>query len=277
MRDNHFTRPTLLAAIELLEAQLSQAKFNQLVLRLGLEQSIPDDTSVSVGKKAAQLGRAVLANGSHVVRTLDGSVTLTEAVVREAVALTTNSTSPAAQQVRLVRGLALDGFVVEWAEDWPHDPRLRAALPAEVDLPVTDDEVHQLLKHFGFTVSLGHLDQAIEAHTRGDWAAANSQTRTFFESLFDQIAAFIDPAAAATAGSSENRRAWLATEPRPKFLSKERNEWTNDGKNYVNGLFKMLHTEGSHPGLSDEDRSTFRLHVVLVTARTFLRRLKNGQ
>ena len=52
-----------------------------------------------------------------------------------------------------------------------------------------------------------------------------------------------------------------------------RNEWTQDGKNYINGLFKMLHTEGSHPGLSDEDHCTFRLHLVLVTTRTFLRRL----
>lgn len=274
MRDNHFTRPTVLAAIELLESRLAQAKFNQLVLRLELEQSIADDTSVSVARKAAQLGRAVLANGSRVVRTVDGSVTLTEAVVREAVMLTMESSSPAEQQVRLLRGLALDGFIVEWGDERPHSPRLRSALPHEVDLPVTDDEVHQLLKHFGFGVSLGHLDQAIDAHTRGDWAAANSQTRTFLESLFDQFAAHFDPAAAAAAGSSENRRAWLADRG---FLSKVRNEWTNDGKNYVNGLFKMLHTEGSHPGLSDEDRSTFRLHIVLVTARTFLRRLKNGQ
>lgn len=47
-------------------------------------------------------------------------------------------------------------------------------------------------------------------------------------------------------------------------------------KNYVNGLFKMLHTHGSHPGLSDEDHCTFRLDVVLVTTRTFLRRLRQG-
>ena len=39
----------------------------------------------------------------------------------------------------------------------------------------------------------------------------------------------------------------------------------------------MLHTERSHPGLSDEDHCTFRLHVVLVTARTFLRRLHYHQ
>jgi hypothetical protein len=49
-----------------------------------------------------------------------------------------------------------------------------------------------------------------------------------------------------------------------------------DGKNYVNSLFKMLHPHGSHPGLSDEDQCPFRLHIVLVTARTFLRRLRQG-
>ena len=273
MRQNHFTRPTIAAALALLDQSLTQAKFEHLVLRLGLEQHISSDFSVSVSKKAAQLGRLVLAQGAQVVQTLDGTVTLTEAAVREAVALTLNISSPSVEQQRFVRALALDGFVIEWSEDSRTPPLLRAALPEEIDLPATDDEVHQLLKHFGFQMALGHLDQAIEAHTRGDWAAANSQTRTFMESLFEQIAGHIDPAAAAAAGSSENRRAWLAERG---FLSKARNEWTNDGKNYINGLFKMLHTEGSHPGLSDDDRSTFRLHLVLVTARTFLRRLKNN-
>lgn len=228
---------------------------------------------MSVSKKAAQLGRLVLTQGTREVQTLDGTVTLAEAAVREAVAQTIRSDSPGLEQARLVRALALDGFVIEWSEDQGKPPLLRAALPGDVDLPATDDEVHQLLKHFDFGTALGHLDQAIEAHTRGEWAAANSQTRTFIESLFDGIAHHIDPAAAAAAGSSENRRAWLAERG---FLSKQRNEWTNDGKNYINGLFKMLHTEGSHPGLSDDDRSTFRLHVALVTARTFLRRLRNG-
>lgn len=273
MRQNHFTRPTVTAAVALLDARMSQAEFDHLVLRLGLEQHIPSNTSISVSKKAAQMGRLVMTQGTQQVQTLDGTVTLAEAAVREAVALTMRSDSPGPEQERLVRALALDGFVIEWSDDSRTPPLLRAALPGDVDLPATDDEVHQLLKHFGFVTALGHLDQAIEAHTRGDWAAANSQTRTFIESLFEQIAQHIDPAEAAAAGSSENRRAWLAERG---FLSKQRNEWTNDGKNYINGLFKMLHTEGSHPGLSDEDRSTFRLHVALVTARTFLRRLRNN-
>ncbi|WP_302893634.1 hypothetical protein [Ralstonia pseudosolanacearum] len=274
---NHFTRPTIAAAIALLDITLTQAKFDQMVFRLGLEDSIPFDTSLSVSKKAALLARELAKNGERVIPTMDGQVTLMEAVVREAVSLTSMSTySRLEQQERLERALALDGFVIQRNEEpgIGETPLLRAALPGEVHLPETDDEVHQLLKHFAFTVSMGHLDQAIEAHTRGDWAAANSQMRTFIESLFDGIAENIDPAQAAAAGSSENRRAMLA---KLGFLSVQRNEWTVDGKNYINGLFKMLHTEGSHPGLSDEDRSTFRLQLALVTARTFLRRLKNRQ
>lgn len=65
---------------------------------------------------------------------------------------------------------------------------------------------------------------------------------------------------------SENRRAILAERG---FLSKDRNEWTADGKNYVKGLFKMLHTDGSHLGLSDEYHSTFRLRLALITGRVF--------
>ena len=89
------------------------------------------------------------------------------------------------------------------------------------------------------------------------------------EGLLDDIAGTLEPNEA-TGLTSENRRALLG---KIGFFSTERKEWTGDGKNYVNGLFKMLHTEGSHSGLSDVEHSTFRVHLVLVTARTFLRRL----
>jgi hypothetical protein len=274
MRVNHFTRPTIAAAVAMLDAALTQAKFDQMLFRLGLEASIPFDSNLSVSKKAALLAREVASNGERVIPTMEGQMTLAEAVVREAVALTSVAPNPQQEQ-RLARALALDGFIIQWNEDPSvHEaPSLRAALPGEVDLPAADDEVHQLLKYFSFTVSMGHLDQAIDAHTRGDWAAANSQSRTFMESLFDGIAGHIDSVKAAAAASSENRRAMLASHG---FLSVQCNEWTADGKNYINGLFRMLHTEGSHPGLSGENRSTFRLHLVLVTALTFLRRLKNS-
>lgn len=271
MRSAPFTRPTLLAAVELFERH-GHAKFDQLVLRLGLEDEISSSTALSVEKKCALLGRIVLQRSNTVLDTLDGSMTLGEAVIRQA-AQQAQQDSERPLQTAFARGLARDGYVLVW-DDYGQNASIRVALPGEIRLPDADDEVHQLLKHFSFVTPLGHLDQAIEAHTRGDWAACNGQLRTFIESLFDDIASNLRPADIAKRPSSENRRALLAE---IGFLAIDRNEWTQDGKNYINGLFKMLHTEGSHPGLSDEDHSTFRLHVVLVTARTFLRRLANSR
>lgn len=269
MRSEPFTRPTLIAAVELLERH-TQASFDHMVLRLGLENEISDGAGLSVAKKCGQLGRLVIQRTSNVVDTIDGRVTLGEAIVREALQML-NMRFKTPPQTAFLRGLARDGFVVEEG-DRVDKPRLRAALPDEVNLPASDSELHELLRAFQFHVPKGHLDQAIEAHTRGDWAACNAQLRTFMESLFDAIAHHIDPARAAELPSSENRRQLLADRG---FLAVDRNEWGSEGKNYINGLFKMLHTDGSHPGLSDEDHSTFRLHVVLITGRTFMRRLSN--
>ena len=271
MRTTPFTRPTVIAAVEFLERH-NQGRFNQMVLRLGLEAEIPSDTSLSVTKKCDLLGRIVVQRAAQIIATIEGSVTLAEAVVREAIQLTEQQLDIAIQTA-LLRGLARDGYVVFWNEVG-RNPQLRSALPEDIHLPETDDEVHDLLKHFQFQTPLGHLDQAIATHTRGEWAAANSQLRTFLESLFDDIARSVRPTEAAQLPTSENRRALLAE---IGFLATDRNEWTADGKNYINGLFKMLHTEGSHPGLSDEDHSTFRLHITIVTARTFLRRLRYNQ
>jgi hypothetical protein len=259
----------LVAATEMLERH-TQASFDQMTLRLGLEDEVSAGAGISVAKKCGQVGRLLVQRAATVIDTLQGRMTLGEAVVHEAVILVSPSFE-APVQTAFLRGLARDGFVVEF-DDRGKNPTLRAALPEEVDLPATDDEVHELLKLYQFVTPKGHLEQAIGAHTRGDWAACNAQLRTFLESLFDDLAYRVDPTRAAQLPSSENRRALLADRG---FLATDRNEWTADGKNFVNGLFKMLHTDGSHPGLSDEDHATFRLHVVLVTARTFLRRFHN--
>lgn len=272
MKVHPFTRPTIIAAIEFLGAKCVQAKFDQIIVRLELDNEIELGPSKSVAAKSALLARAVTLRAAQVIATLDGQMTMAEAVVRMAVDMTMPENSRL-EQMPLIRGLALDGYVVSWDEP-SRAPLLRAALPEEIDMPATDDEVHQLLKQFGFRIPLGHLEQAIAAHTRGDWAAANSQIRSFLEGLLDDIATQIDPQKAAQLPTSENRRAMLADRG---FLSKDRNEWAADGKSYVNGLFKMLHTDGSHPGLSDDDHSTLRLHLGLITGRTLMRRLKNGR
>ena len=259
-----FSRVTLVAAAEFLEGH-SQAAFNQMVVRLELEQEISADTGISVQKKCAELARIVARRSENQLATLEGRISLGEAVVREAVAIARQEYSWQPQE-RFTQALAHDGYSLTWNTNGRAE--LRPALPVELGAE-TDDEVHQLLAAHGFATACGHLDQALNAHVRGDWAAANGQLRTFMECLLDEIAGSLWPNEAKGL-TSENRRALLG---RVGFFSKERKEWTGNGKNYVNGLFKMLHTEGSHTGLSDVEHCTFRLHLVLVTARTFLRRL----
>ena len=253
-----------MAATELLVGHF-QAGVDQMVVRLELEQEIPADTGISVQKKCAQLARIVVDRSEEQLETVECRMSLGEAVVREAVAIARQEVSWPSPE-RFTRALAHDGYSLTWNVDGRGE--LRRALPVELGVEI-DDEVHQLLAVYGFATARGHLDQAVNAHVRGDWASTNAQLRTFMENLLDAIASVLRPEEA-EGTTSENRRALLG---RAGFLSKERKEWTEDGKNYVNGLFKMLHTEGSHAGLSDQEHSTFRLQLVLVTARTFLRRL----
>ncbi len=140
-------------------------------MRLGLGKEVSEGSGISVGKKIGQLGRILVQRTADVIQMVEGTMTLDEAVVREA------------------------------------------------------------------------------------------------------LAAKIAPDKAAGLPTSENRGGLLAQEG---FLAVDRDEWSADGKNFINGLFRMLHTDGSHLGLSDQDNATFRLHIVLVSARTFPRRYDNG-
>jgi hypothetical protein len=167
---------------------------------------------------------------------------------------------------KLVFALARAGYVVE------ENGELRRALPEIVDLPAADNEVHMLLNRHNLAVPEGHLEQAIDAHTRGGWGAANSQSRSFLESLLDEIAYLLDANAPCGQYQGAARRQLLAN-LNPAFLCRELNEWSDDGKNFINGAFKRLHPQGAHPGLSDEEDSTFRLHLVVLVSRLLLRRL----
>ena len=99
-----FSRLTLVYATEFLEYH-SQAAFNQMVVRLELEQEIPANTGVSVQKKCATLARIVTGHPDTPLDTLEGCASLGEAVVREAVAIV-RPESRWEPQARFVQALA---------------------------------------------------------------------------------------------------------------------------------------------------------------------------
>ena len=264
---NRFSRRTVVAAIDVLDQKLTQAATSHFLLTLGPEiNGAVRGEGTSVRKRMNDLISFVDHHPAHLV---DGGP-LEVVIVEKAVSLLQPdrprapwspppSLSPAAKVFN--RLLEQDGFVIS-------DGTLRRALPADIALPRTDSELTSLLEQHGFDTAKGHLEQASDAHGRGNWASANGQLRTFFDALLDGVAAKLDPSVGVLP-SGQPRRAKLAG---LGFLSIPLNEWDNDGRGFINGLVRRLHPQGAHLGLSDEDDSTFRLHVVLLTAALLLRR-----
>jgi hypothetical protein len=126
---------------------------------------------------------------------------------------------------------------------------------------------------FRFDTAKGHFEQAISAYARGEWASANAQLRSFIESLFDSIAKLLTDDKMNLPATGHQSREFLV-KLNPPFLLTDLNEWEVGGKGgFVQGFMRRLHPKGSHPGLSDEEDSTFRLYLVIIVASHYLRRL----
>jgi hypothetical protein len=261
---NRFTRRTIIAAIAVLE-RLTQAQFTRFLYELG-----PDFPRWIGGETLSLTKRLNSLIGIYDQvpdRLVDGGETLADVLVAKAISILpvereapwATKQEPREDEQALRQRLAADGFVVTVGQ-------LRRALPSSLQLPAAQDEISRLFEKHKLFVPKGHLDQALDAHARGNWAAANSQIRSFLDGLLDEIAERLDPSAAAL-HSGQQRRIRLAA---IGFLSLDLNEWDDNGLGYLNGLIRRLHPHGSHPGLSDSDDSTFRLHTVLLAAKLFL-------
>ncbi len=275
-KESPFSRLTIIAAVNLLGEVLTNNKFDNLMLRFGLEEAV--SPGATLPKKVNRLTKLVL---DYLDRSLEvpyggGTMSLQEAIVREAMAAGPRDWFGRYRKAgwgEFCNGLKRDGFTLV-EDEASGELSLQRAHPEIADLPAADDEVHTLLRKHDFAVPLGHLDQAIDNHSRGSWAAANSQLRPFLEGLLDEISERLAPEKAQTTQVGHHRRTLLASLD-PPFLSKDLGEFQDDGKGLINGLFKRLNPQGNHPGLSDEEDSTFRLHIVLVVARLLLRRYDN--
>jgi hypothetical protein len=263
-----FTRQTIIAAGQVLTGW-THAQIQDFALRHGLEAVV---NGYSKADKINGLNAFLLKNPGKTNEEGENlTVTVINALVEEAIRHSTGGyPSTFSYQyfqeyyADLNSGLVRNGFTVEGGQ-------LRRSLPDSIDLPKADDEVHALLKQYGFSTAMGHLDQGIAAHTRGEWAGANAQLRSFAESMFDSIAVHLGGSTCVHPKGGQSR-IWLASRS-PSFFLSGLNEWTGDGKGFVEGFLRRLHPAGAHPGLSDEEDSTFRLHMVLLMARLMLRRI----
>jgi hypothetical protein len=141
----------------------------------------------------------------------------------------------------LANSLKRDGYVVKGTE-------LRRALPAEMEEAQTETELFKLLDRLSFSQSKTHLQQGIDNHSSSQWAAANSQFRTFIESLLMEICSKLSGSSCLSAANAITSLSNLT----PPFLTDVLNEVKSSTNGievgFVNGLWKRLHPQGSHPG-----------------------------
>lgn len=174
------------------------------------------------------------------------------------------------QYVRLVNSLKRDGYTI-------NNGNVVSLLPEELIEDNVENELFRLLDEFGFNTAKGHLEQAIDNHSNGNWAGANGQFRTFMESLLVSISGHLIPTRICSGFGDAIQCLANPAMLDPVILSEQLNEVPsqNCNKPFINGLWKRLHPTGSHPGLSDEEDSTFRYHTLIVFARYLLKRIES--
>lgn len=250
---SQFSRNTLVELMDAL-ALSSHDQIDRFLMRFEMEEA---DNQSTLGPRKTGIIKYLI---DHPDKTGPFGANLVLEIIEYLIETQRGNISP-----RLIRSLKRNGYVIE-------NGKLKKMLPEDLRLPETEDELTTLLDEFGFSTAKGHFTQAVSAHTRGEWAAANAQLRSFIETLFDSIAELLINDKAKLPPTSHGRRELLA-KLNPPFLLTELNEWEPNGKGFLQGFWYRLHPHGSHPGLSDEEDSTFRLYLVIIIASHYLRRL----
>jgi hypothetical protein len=247
------SRKTILTLVDALNFR-THDEVERFCFEFEIEQVI--ENLPSINKKETAISRYLIANKE--AKGPMGSALVVEVIEY----LLKNKHCSSEHFLEFEHHLEKDGYLLT-------ENSIRASLPSQISLVENEDRLVEILKKRGLGIALGHYEQAVAAHGRGEWAAANAQLRSFVEEFFNKIHALIN---AGNATETQARKAELAS---IGFFSKEYNEFLHNGTGFVEGFWKRLHPEGSHPGLSESADSTFRLHLVLLVLHYFAERLDN--
>lgn len=249
-----FSRITIIKLVNALNLQ-THADVETFTLEFAMENEI---TGSYMKEKKASIMRYLIENPSAMA---PNGTPLIQAIIEYLLSHYHGNKEPFEQFPELVNSLEHDGYILD-------QKGLRRKLPDEIPITIKENELLEALTEFGFDVAKGHYEQAIAAHTRADWAAANAQLRSFVEELFNRITESIVPG-----NYSSSYEGWVALY-KAGFFKAELNEWTDDGKGFLQGFWKRLHPQGSHPGLSEQDDCTYRVYLVIVTMHYIAKRYK---
>ena len=262
-----FSQKSVSVALDIIEANCTRAYIERYALELGL---VTGNLSSKKSICNAILQRLFPANSAFEQRNENLETEKCD-IVKDAVNLLSR-TNDENLICKFNQKLFFDGFSIIKDEQKGTFSLTRIFPQSVIRDSYNDvkDEISLLLEKFGMQTALGHLKQALENYDNGNWAASNSQLRTFFESLLNDIAVYFgcDPK------KKENDKRNFLGQMNPPFLFSSLNEWNNSSQKpqFIQGLISRMHPAGNHPGLSDKDDCCFRIQIILITARLLLHR-----
>lgn len=133
---------------------------------------------------------------------------------------------------------------------------------APVPLPEQITALEAELAARGYSSVLSHYQQAIDGFTHHKYESANGDLRTALEDLVTRLAED-------HTGYQRLPQANQGTVAISHMINSGRLPEA-DGGLLLRGLWKLTHTNGSHPGQSDPDEARFRMQVITATARFLL-------
>jgi len=238
---------------EAIQARNSATEMGTLFLKADVDHWEPEGSANKLDR-AVKLLKNLRANNSKEANA--GALELARLMLAGGKADPTSYSrrEPAVWWAPLRDALAADGWEFDEGDD-----RLVPTVPA---LRVTEEVtwIEADLKRRGWNTAAGHYRQATDAFASGNWASANSQLRAFFEDLVQNAGDL-----PTGGGTGQVQRAFDALQAANKLVDGE--------QQFGKDLWKLLHPHGSHPGLSDQDESRFRLLALTGYARYLLRRV----
>lgn len=149
------------------------------------------------------------------------------------------------------------------ADGWEFDEAHDKLVPLVPGTSTADELtwIEAELDRRGWTEPAGHYRQAVANFADSNWAAANSQLRTFFEAIIRTVAGLEE-----AKGPGVVQKGFDALDARGDLL-------VEGEAAFGKAAWRLMHEGGSHPGLSDQDTSRFRLLTLTGYARLLLSRL----
>lgn len=242
--------PTIGALVRAIDDGYTAAEIGTLILEADAAEWEPE-SSKNKQDRLQRLFQAIQADGGP--KTTSAALEILVMVLRHGDGSGGWDRQPARWFARVRTAAAADGF-----EYNPDTQLLLSTMPSGKMLDYVSI-VDRELKARGWTVAAGHYKQAIDAFGVGNWASANAQLRSTLEEVLPAV--------------TEQATGTRPTEVQAA-LEKLQKKGLLDGGEFslAKGLWSMCQSNGSHPGLSDEDEARFRLVSVTAYLRYLLER-----